>query len=345
MNIIHNTVDVTQFPHRFCDILYGESSAEQSMDIFLPGPPSAGGPWPVIVLVHGGGWTSGGRRDLSISSIFKAVSQGYALATVDYRLAPGAIWPAQIHDVKAAIRYLRRHGGELGLDTRKIVLWGNSAGAHIAQLAAATPTPGDLEDLSMGAPEQSSRVDGLISWYGASDLYRQDEDMDTAFGGVSTRHTFTMEANPCQLLGCVIRENRAVADAASVIHHITADYVPALIQHGTADRVISYLQSVRLHQTIRSACGPGRSILELIDGAIHGDIVFKDDANINRCLDFVDAIVYPDGQRPTPRTDLPEICVTGGDAMRDLYEPTSTEQYEQKAKGGRPHADKALSRL
>src|SRR5436853_1527703 len=95
-----------------------------ALDLHLPaGKPRS----PLIVWVHGGAWRSGSRKDVPIS---KLAGDGYAIASVDYRLSPEAKFPAQIHDIKAAIRFLRAHGGEWKLSSKKIVIAGDSAGAH-----------------------------------------------------------------------------------------------------------------------------------------------------------------------------------------------------------------------
>ncbi|WP_434309433.1 alpha/beta hydrolase fold domain-containing protein [Hominifimenecus sp. rT4P-3] len=296
------------------------------MDIFLP--EDGAGPYPLVVVVHGGGWISGGRREACISSMFKIVSQGYAVATVDYRLAPDGQWPLQVHDVKAAIRFLRAHREKYRLNTERIVLWGNSAGAYLVQLVAATCRGHQIEDLSMGNPNESCQVDGMISWYGVSNLATQDLDMTEICGHSVHMHGGSMESPACQMLGCVIEENPERAVEASSIRYIAGDFVPSLIQHGTGDRLVSYRQSERLYQKIVEECGLERATLELFEGAEHGDARFKTDENIDRCIDFLDEIFWPDG-RLTPRTPLPEIyLMEGEDAHRDLFEAKGEQDRE-----------------
>lgn len=316
--MLQKEIDVTQFPLAFTDIFYAQQSPEQKLDIFLP--EKGKGPYPLVVIVHGGGWISGGRREECISSLYKTVSQGYAVAAVDYRLAPEGQWPLQVHDVKAALRFLRAHREQYRLDTETIVLWGNSAGAYLIQLVAATCRGHRIEDLAMGNAGESCRVDGIISWYGVSDLAAQDQDMSETSGHPVRMHGGSMESPACQMLGCVIDENPKKAREASSISYIDENFVPALIQHGTGDTLVSYRQSERLYRKIVETCGLERAALELFEGAEHGDMRFKTDENINRCIDFLDEIYWPGG-RPKKRTPLPEIhLVEGTDGSGDAFE-------------------------
>ena len=281
-------IDPNQFAKAYTDIRYAAESPQQALDVFLP---EADGVWPVVVFVHGGGWFAGSRRNQHISFVFKILSQGYAVATVDYRLAPDYTFPAAIQDVKAAIRYLRAHAAELQIDTSRLVIWGNSAGAHLSALAAAPHVIPELEDLSMGNGQESSRVDGLIAWYGVYDfaaLQRQAGRVGEVEG---------------RMLGAW----RGKAELASPIHYVSEDFPPVLLQHGTADEVVSYKQSEIFFEEIQRTCGPDRAVLEHFEGAGHGDARIKDDANILRCVRFLDSIYYPDSPCPYARKAIPEI--------------------------------------
>jgi len=301
-------VELKQFPKVFADLAYASDSPEQKLDIFLP--EDGEGPYPLVVLVHGGGWIAGGRREECVSCVFKIISQGYALATVDYRLAPGSIWPAQIYDVKTAIRFLRAHRDEYHINTDKIVVWCNSAGAHISNVLAATGGRDILENKRMGYPQESSAIQGLISWYGVFDLPSQDADMTETSGQECHANGSSMKCPPCMEVGYIIEGNPRSAEAASCSPYMTPDYPPTLIQHGKKDCIVSWKQSQKFYDKITELCGEGRAILEYMDEANHGDPLFKTDENTDRCLDFLDSIYFPEGDRPSPRTPLPAIhCV------------------------------------
>lgn len=304
-------IDPSQFPKSFTGLRYGTDSPDQSLDVFLPEPE---GRWPVVVFIHGGGWYFGGRREECIASVFKIVSQGYAVATVDYRLVPDVIFPQQVQDVKASIRYLRAHEEELQLDTESLVLWGNSAGAYLAALAAAKGDFPQLEDLSMGNESYSSQVDGLIAWYGVYDLLTNDAQMRRLHPG------YTGDSSPIPtMLGQWTEEK---AREASPISYITPEYPPTLLQHGKKDQQVPYLQTQELYEKICQVCGPERAILEYFPEAGHGDSQIKADANLLRCLQFLDGIYYPDRPCPYPRKALPELRFMESTCRKiDPYEP------------------------
>ena len=306
-------VDPAQFPKTFLNLRYGPDSPDQTLDVFLP---AAEGRWPVVVFVHGGGWYFGGRREECIAAVFKIVSQGYAVATVDYRLVPDVTFPKQLHDVKAAIRYLRAHEEELQLLTDPLVLWGNSAGAHLTALAAARGDFPLLEDLSMGNADCSSRVDGLIAWYGVYDLLTNGEQMRQLYP------EFDGGSDPLPaMLG---QWNEETAQAASPVTYVTAEYPPVLLQQGKKDRLVPYLQAQEFYEKICRVCGPERAILEYFPEAGHGDARIKGDANILRCIEFLDRIYFGDRPCPFPRPTLPELRFTASTCRQiDPYEPVT----------------------
>src|SRR5215212_6587101 len=134
------------------------------LDLHLP-PGKARSP--LIVWVHGGAWRSGSKKDVPIG---KLIGDGYAIASVDYRLSTDAKFPAQIHDIKAAIRFLRAHGDNWKLPSKKVVIAGDSAGAHLAALVGVSNGSAELEGALGNDRQQSSEVQGIISFYGAANL-------------------------------------------------------------------------------------------------------------------------------------------------------------------------------
>lgn len=128
-------IDPAQYAHAYQGIPYCDRDPLQVVDIYVPGDD---GDYPLIVYVNGGGWVQQLPRHNTVPGVWAAPSQGYALASVGYRLAPQSHWPAQAHDLKAALRFLRAHAKEYGYNADKITVWGNSAGGHIANMCAAT---------------------------------------------------------------------------------------------------------------------------------------------------------------------------------------------------------------
>jgi acetyl esterase/lipase len=246
---------------RFSEVTYGQVPGFRPLvlDVWVPPAPS---PPPVVVWVHGGGWREGDRRwlppTMGPESLFtKVVDAGLALVTVDYRLSGEAPFPAPLHDVQAAIGYVRRHASAFGVDAGRIGIGGESAGAHLAALAAFTPGP--LEgSLAAG----SSRVDCAVLWYGFFDArgipLTGDDVLLAMLGGPEPER----------------------AERASPITYVDADAPPVLLLHGVADTVVPFAQSARLHDALVAAGVP--SELVAVPGAEH---CFDGSPDIDALLD------------------------------------------------------------
>ena len=184
------------------------------LDLYLP---AGAGPWPAVVFIHGGGWGVGTRAsvsppldDWSPSAFERIARAGLAVATVDYRLTGEAIFPAQLHDVKAAVRWLRSQADALGIDAERLVAWGASAGGHLAALVGLTGAEGVLEG-DVGATGPSSAVCGVIDWYGPADLVSMEAQSDGS-GPMEHDSAGSPEGS---LIGGVVSENPERARAAS----------------------------------------------------------------------------------------------------------------------------------
>jgi acetyl esterase/lipase len=219
------------------------------LDLYLP--PESDGPVPVVVFLHGGGWRLGSRhaagpayRGTSPTPFERVAQAGIAVASVDYRLSGEAIWPAQLHDAKAAVRWLRARADELGVDPDRIAAWGESAGGHLAELLGLTGDDAALEG-EIGLVGTSSRVSAVVSWYAPSDLPRFAADT-----GADPTDPSTREAH---LLGAPVSEVPELAAEASPITHVSPGAPPFLLLHGAADRFIPCMQSERLYGALVEA--------------------------------------------------------------------------------------------
>ena len=152
-------MDITQFHKTALDLKYADESENQILDIFYP--KDGEGPYPLVIVFHGGAFAAGHKRTHYIKSMCLPITQGYAVATVEYRLYHEEKWPAQLIDGKAAIRYLRANAKELNLDPDRFAVWGNSAGGTVTQLLAVTGDEEDMDDLSVGV-KASSKVNCAI---------------------------------------------------------------------------------------------------------------------------------------------------------------------------------------
>ena len=204
------------------------NSVAQRMDVYFPSEPSAGGPWPVVVYIHGGSWMHGDKSEAIIFAE-RMTSQGYLVVSLNYRLYPEGKFPNMIEDVKCGIRSLRAHAHEYNLDPNRIAAIGTSAGGHLVALLGTTDqTPGwDVGEYL----EQSSRVQAAISMAGVMDLTRSFPDLDIE----------TMR-------GVGFGEDNI--GLASPISHVTPDDPPFLLIHGDQDDVVPYEQSQLMYDRL-----------------------------------------------------------------------------------------------
>jgi acetyl esterase/lipase len=219
---------------------------------------------PLLVWVHGGAWRSGSRKSMPLG---KLVDEGYPTASVDYRLSTQAKFPAQIHDIKAAIRFLRAHGKELDVLTKKIVVAGDSAGGHLAALVGVSNGVAELEGDIGNDRVQSSNVQGIISFYGAANLKTILKQ--------STPHGLEVRVPALDLLlGGQPDAAPELARLASPIFHVDRNDPPLLLFHGDQDRQMPINQSLELQGAYQKV--NARVQLEVVHGAGHGGPMFYD---------------------------------------------------------------------
>ncbi len=242
------------------DIAYvAGGHARQKLDLFLP--ETAGGPWPLIVWVHGGAWF-GGSKDECPPLRKGFVERGYAVASIDYRFSSDAIFPAQIEDCKAAIRWLRAHAKEYHLDPERFGAWGSSAGGHLVALLGTSG--GERKFETAANPDVTSRVQAVCDFFGPIDVLQMDAH---ALPGARLKHD-PPSSPESRLIGGPIQENPEKAAAANPITYITADAPPFLIVHGGEDPLVPIHQSRLLFDALKSA---GANVhLHKIRGAGHG---------------------------------------------------------------------------
>jgi acetyl esterase/lipase len=241
---------------RHIDLVYA-TVGDRALHLDLYLPEEAERPLPVVVWVHGGAWRQGTKDH---PPALRLVSQGYAAASVEYRLSQEAIFPAQIHDCKAAVRWLRAHAGDYGLDPDRFGAWGGSAGGHLVALlgtsAGVTALEGDL-----GNADRSSAVQAVCDWYGPSNFLHMNDEP-----GVMDHDA--PDSPESQLIGAPIQEDPDLVAKANPITYITGDEPPFLLMHGTADRVVLPNQSRLLHAALVEA--EVSSTLMMLGGLGHG---------------------------------------------------------------------------
>lgn len=258
------------------DIPYAATdNPRQRLDLMLPKQRSGDELLPVIVFIHGGGWQNGDKRG-GLGRLAPLVTGGeYAGVSVGYRLTDEASWPAQIHDCKAAIRWIRANAKKYRLDPDRIGVWGTSAGGH---LVAMLGTSGDVAELEGDLGEHtgtSSRVQCVVDFFGPSDFL--------SMGDRPSRINHNAPNSPeGKLLGGPVQERKEVARSASPVSYVTKDDPPFLILHGTEDNVVPYQQSVRLTDMLKGA-GVDATLVT-VEGGGHG---FPDAEPLERVRAFL----------------------------------------------------------
>jgi acetyl esterase/lipase len=248
----------------------------QKLDLYLP---ADGRDWPLIVWIHGGAWRGENKER---PPAVRFLRDGYAVASINYRLSQHATFPAQIEDCKASIRWLRAHADEYGYDANRIGVWGASAGGHLVALLG---TAGDVKEFDVGEHlDVSSRVRVVVDFFGPTDFLQMNEQ-----AGAGGRMDHDAADSPeSRLIGGPIQEHEGKVARANPITYVSADDPPFLIMHGEDDFTVAIGQSELLHEALEEAgvsstfeCipdtghgfgGPGidRSVLAFLDRHLKG---------------------------------------------------------------------------
>lgn len=240
------------------DVIYVPNGHErQKLDLFIP--PGATNPLPLIIWVHGGAWRAGSKEQCPA---LRYLQRGYAVASLNYRLSQHAVFPAQIEDCKAAVRWLRAHAKEHGIDPERFAAWGSSAGGHLVALLGTT---GGVKQFDVGENlGVSSRVQAVVDFFGPTDFTRMQKHSLT---NAPFNHD-AADSPESRLIGGAIPDHQEKAAAASPITYVTQDDPPFLILHGDKDPLVPYQQSELLRDALKQAGVP--VTLKIIEGAGHG---------------------------------------------------------------------------
>lgn len=249
-----------------------------ALDLYLPeGKQGA----PLVVFVHGGAWSRGSRTEMPLVAMAPA---GFAFASIDYRLSPVAPFPAQAHDIKAAIRFLRAKQSEYGYDATRIAIAGTSAGAHLALLVGVTNGNKELEGTVGDNLDQSSDVQAILSYYGASNFMTILKQ--------STPYGIGVRMPALQLLlGGQPEQEEVLAKLASPVFHIDANDPPLLLLHGDQDPQMPVNQSLEIYGAYREM-GLDAEFLPVYQAA-HGGKKFHEGDRLKAATEFLKKHLRP----------------------------------------------------
>lgn len=219
------------------------------LDLYEPAEPS-GSLRPGIIFIHGGGWRGGDRADYKYYTV-RFAERGFVAATITYRLVQEALFPAAVEDAKCAVRWMRAHAEELGVDPDRITVIGGSAGGYLAMMTGYTAHIPEWEGQG-GHHDYSSRADAVVNLYGPTDF-----TVPEAWPRTQVRH----------FLGTEWDDDPELWTRASPLTHITADIPPTLVFHGTLDSIVEIDQADRLVERMREV--GARHWYDRIDGYPH----------------------------------------------------------------------------
>jgi acetyl esterase/lipase len=234
------------------DVRYGEADGQPLLLDVRRGESRTAAPAPLLVWIHGGGWEAGDKRgDFGNALDPVLIEAGFVVASINYRLSGQARFPAQIHDAKASIRWLRANAAELGIDPDRIGVWGHSAGGHLAALLGSSRGLDELEGDS-GSAGVSSGVQAVAAISAPMDFLAvppRGDDPDP-------------ERVAEKLFGGPLEERRALVRLASPVTHVSGDSPPFLIVHGEDDEVVPVGHAQLLHDAL-VRCGVESTLVRL----------------------------------------------------------------------------------
>lgn len=246
------------------DVTYSSIPGYRPMILDLYMPPKMRSPKPLIVYVHGGGWVAGTTRNAGAHGNFpaalaKLASEGFVVASIEYRLADEARYPAQLQDVRAALRFLKTNAVRYGLDPARTGIWGGSAGGHLAALAALSCGAGNLDPAGTAAPVGSECVQAAVTWYGVFD-----------FAALAAGRKDRTDGAAEKLMGCSGPCSDAQYAPASPVTYVDPRDPPFLLIHGEDDKTVPVAQSRLAEARLRAAGVPVETIY--IPGVDHSFI-------------------------------------------------------------------------
>jgi acetyl esterase/lipase len=285
---------------------YGQT---QNLQLELLLPSGATSPTPLVIWIHGGGWKSGSRLPVPARAA-NLCGRGYAVASVDYRLMPNAVWPAQLHDVKGAVRWLRANASTYNLDPQRFGAWGESAGGHLtAMLATSGGVPSvtignetfDLEGTVGGNLGVSSRLQAAVDWYGATDF------LQMRFYPATVNHDGA-GSDEGRFIGGSVQDFPERTATANPITYVTPDDPPFLVMHGTLDKLIPFNQSELLADALNAA--GVRVDFRPVAGAGHGGSPFTLSSLNPAVYAFLDEVLRDGPVAPTPAPVESEVAAS-----------------------------------
>lgn len=292
----------------FFDLAYG-NDPQQRLDIFLP---AGSGPFPLIISIHGGGFVACDKRQGDmISPMLHGLQAGFAVAAVNYRLAPQNKFPKAVNDVKQAVRFLRANADKYQLKPDQFATWGGSAGGYLSLMACSVAAESYFNNVDDPYRDVSAAVQCGVAWYAVSDFSTVDSGLksnsiikhalkispsdhsdcyEPAFPEqTDDQFPFFEAANGSNVtfLGSTAHDNPTLAKLASPINYINEGLPPLLLQAGSGDEIIPMQQSINFCIKAHDILQDDRVRVEICPHAIHSSVRFETPENLDRVISFI----------------------------------------------------------
>ncbi len=277
-------IDVSHIVNKYLDIPYADRSETQKLDLCLP--EEGNGPFPLLIHIHGGAFMIGDKRDIQLTPFLESLNQGYALASINYRMSGEAIFPAAVNDCKAAIRYLRANADKYNLDGLRFAAIGGSAGGNLTAMVCLTAFRPELADDSLGFSDVSCAVQAGVEWFGPTDFLKMDDQL-AANGLGPCDHNEADSPESRYMGGQITLLDPAWVKKANPMTYISEDMPPLFIEHGRKDHLVPYQQSQIFAEMIEKKLGKMRVWFETLEEADHADPLFETPENMEKVFLFL----------------------------------------------------------
>lgn len=290
------TVSAQNLTPTYSNVDYvGNGNSKQMLDLYIPAGVTA--PTALIIHIHGGAFMMGSKGTSEQPSFVTFYNNGYICADINYRLSGDTLWPAQIHDCKAAVRFLKVHAAQYHIDTCKIGVIGESAGGNLVAMLGTTGGVAELEGLHLGSTNATSRVQAVVDLFGPINFLTMDAEA-LALGFVINTNAATSPES--KLMGAPVQTIPELVTKANPTTYITADDAAFFISAGDVDHNIPYTQGQNLCAAMIPVVGSHRASFELMAGQGHGGSFWHNTSQDAKYLTFFNT--YLDGNCGTVGT-------------------------------------------
>ena len=279
--MLFGCTDMSSIKNKHLDLNYANKSDDQTLDIFIP---EGSGPFPAVLLIHGGGFKTGDKK-AQYDLAKQLVSKDYVAVCVNYRLSGEATFPAAVHDIKAAIRFIRANAKNYAINPKKIGTWGASAGGYLSAMMGTSAGNSSLDGTVGNFQNESTKIQACVDWFGPIDFTSMINDAKIL--GFKDSFDIELESN-FMGLDAADPTNFDLVQIANPINYIDNTDPPFYVQVGDEDPLIPYLQSQNFAKALLNVLGDDKVSYDLIKGGKHGGSKFTNAENVEKIIAFLD---------------------------------------------------------